>query len=210
MTGTDRLGASTARMVGRLREHEASAHHGGVPLTLRSVRDTDGPALTHLIAAAYDEFDCGPADPTGFDADLALPASYARERERSWWAVTDAHDVVVGSAAHSALRTIDGSPQHSEEMQAEDMHAEGIVELQRLYLAPDVRGSGLASVLIRGIAAEAALLGAGRLVAWSDSRLTAAHERYLAIGFALTEAKRRLDDPAGSVEIRFELDLPLR
>ncbi len=199
MAGPEHLDASTARMVGLLRGHDVSTHPDGAHLMLREVRDTDGPALTRLIGAAYDEFDCGPADPGGFDADLRTPASYARERGRRWWVVTDEHDVAVGSAAHSALHTATGP----------SLHAAHTVELQRLYLAPNVRGSGLASLLIRGIAIEAALLGAGQLVAWSDSRLTAAHARYLAVGFTLAEAKRRLDDPAGSVEIRFELDLPL-
>ena len=191
--------AATARMVELLRTSGVSYRPDGAPLVLRRVLDTDGPVLTRLIADAYDEFGCGPADPGGFDADLAMPASYAQQRARRWWVVTDEHDVVLASAAHSELRP------------APDPAPDGTftVELQRLYLAPSARGSGLASLLIRGIASEAQLLGASRLIAWSDTRLTAAHTRYLAIGFSLADASRRLDDPAGSVEIRFELALPL-
>ncbi len=201
--GPSDLDGATSRMATRL-EAADLAQRAGAPFALRSVRDSDGPGLTRLILEAYDEFDCGPADLGGFDADLARPATYAGEHARRWWVVTDAQGLVVASAAHSQLRVTprpEGAPRDE---------GPSMVELQRLYLTPRVRGSGLASLLIRGIATEADLLGADQLVAWSDTRLTAAHVRYLAIGFALSAASRRLDDPAGSVEIRFELDLPLR
>ena len=209
-SGSSHLDAATARMAARLSAAD-QAGRAGAPFGLRSVRDTDGPVLTRLILAAYDEFGCVPADLDGFDADLAAPATYAGEHARRWWVVTDAQGLAVASAAHSPLRPILGPEDagRGAGLRAGPGTGQGVVELQRLYLAPEVRGSGLASLLIRGVATEAHLLGADRLVAWSDTRLTAAHVRYLALGFALSDASRRLDDPAGSIEIRFELDLPL-
>jgi len=167
----------------------------GAALDLRDVEDADGPALTALIAAAYAEYDCGPLDPVRFDADLARPASAARVGGRRWWVVVRPQDPggeIVASVAHGPLRV---SQDHQE------------VELHRLYLAPEVRGQGLATALLDGIAEEARLAGAASLTAWSDTRLIDAHERYLARGFRLTGEQRELGDPAGTTELRFVLSL---
>jgi len=162
-------------------------------LSLRAVVDTDGAALVELIAAAYDEFACGPMDPDGFDADLARPATHAGRRDRRWWVVTtDAAAAVVASVRHTPL-VVDGRGRH--------------VELQRLYLSPPVRGVGLAHALIDGVAEEARRLGAERLEAWSDTRLTRAHARYLSMDFTVAPDTRDLADPAQTTELRFELDL---
>lgn len=170
----------------------AVARLGRDDLALRAVRDTDGPALTALIGAAYDEYACGPLDPDGFDADLAAPATFAAERGRAWWVVTVA-DTPVASVAL-------GGPH-------EDATGRPIRELHRLYLAPAARGSGLASALVGALADGARALGAVALDAWSDSRLVAAHTRYLALGFVLSGASRELHDPASTCEVHFVLPL---
>lgn len=168
---------------------------------LRTVTDADGPALVALVGAAYDEYACGPLDPDGFDADLVAPATTASSAGRSWWVVTDA-ERIVASVAH-------GAPHRS------DVPGAGwtitvppaVVELHRLYLAPEVRGAGLATALVRAVADEARIVGAGALVAWSDTRLVDAHARYLRLGFLLTGARRELHDPAGTTELHFALSL---
>jgi len=193
------LETATLRMAGRL---EATMDSG---LRLRAVRDSDGPALTHLIGSAYDEFACGPLDPGGFDADLAAPATFARDRDRRWWVVTTADDVPVASVAHGAPH-VDPTGGDRDD-RGDDRSGPVAVELHRLYLAPDVRGRGLAARLVAGVAEEARTSGGQRLVAWSDTRLVAAHVRYLALGFTLSVGSRELGDPAGTTEVRFELDL---
>jgi len=184
---------ATARMAARL---DALAAVGDLGLSLRDVRDDDAAALVGLIGAAYDEFACGPLDPGGFDADLAAPAAYAQERGRRWWVVAGPDDLPVASVAHSAPRS-----------EAATAVTATVTELQRLYLAPSVRSRGMASALVAGIAAEARHLGAQRLIAWSDTRLVAAHVRYEALGFVLAGMSRELGDPAGTTEIRFDLPL---
>jgi GNAT superfamily N-acetyltransferase len=161
-------------------------------LAVRPVEDADGPALTSLIGAAYDEYACGPLDPDVFDADLASPATSAAARGRRWWMLTlEDGDTprIVGSVAHGRVHvTADGAR---------------ALELHRLYLAPAVRGVGLATTLLEGVADEARRAGAEVLEAWSDTRLVDAHARYLASGFRLAGASRELGDPAGTTEVLF-------
>ena len=164
-------------------------------LRIRRAEDADGPALTALVGAAYDEYACGPLDPRVFDADLAAPARMAKESGRSWWVVvrSDPSPRLVASVAHGPLRT--------------SVDDRGRMELHRLYLAPEVRRVGLATCLLEGIVEEARRIGATTLIAWSDTRLPDAHRRYLAFGFRLTGERRELGDPAGTTELEFALPL---
>lgn len=168
---------------------------GRTDLMVRRVEDSDGPALTALVSAAYDEYACGPLDPEVFDADLARPATMARESGRSWWVVVHSgpEPTLVASVAHGPLRRPADAP--------------ATMELHRLYLAPDVRGLGLATALLEGIVDEARRAGAAVLEAWSDTRLPDAHRRYLALGLLPTGDRRELGDPAGTTELRFALPL---
>lgn len=161
---------------------------------LRAVTDADGPDLVALVGAAYDEYACGPMDPEVFDADLAAPAASAAASGRSWWVVTEAARVVA-SVAHG--------PPHPSEVAGP--RSAPVVELHRLYLAPEVRGVGLATMLIAAVAEEARRAGAAALEAWSDTRLVDAHARYLRLGFVLTGAQRDLHDPAGTTELHLSL-----
>lgn len=206
----DSLAEATARIAARLAVL-TTAGAGTERCRIRPVRDDDAQALLGLVGAAYDEFGCGPLDPEVFDADLTAPATSAREHGRRWWVVTDAEDAPVASVAHSAprvghARELAGSPLPTVPPRATGTGTT-IVELHRLYLSPELRGRGIASALVSGVAAEARLLGSGRLIAWSDTRLVAAHARYLALGFHLARTSRRLEDPAGTTEVRFDLPL---
>ena len=186
--------ASTARMAAAV----AALDRG---LGLREVTDADRAALRRVVGGAYAEFGCGELWSEGEDADLETPGTYAAAHGRRWWVVTDAALAppegepgprVVASCALGPARVRAGRP---------------TVSLHRLYLEPSVRGGGLATVLVRAAAAEARRDGADVLIAWSDTRLTAAHARYAALGFTRAVDTRELHDPAGTIEYRFELDL---
>jgi putative acetyltransferase len=166
---------------------------GMAGLRIGPATDEDGPGLVALVSAAYEEYECGPFDPEVFDADLAAPATSAASSGRRWWVLRlegpGDRPALVGSVAHGTVRTVaDGTR---------------TVELHRLYLAPAVRGVGLASALLEGVADEARLAGAELLEAWSDTRLVDAHTRYLASGFRLAGPSRELGDPAGTTELLF-------
>ncbi len=160
-------------------------------LAVRPAVDADADALVALVGSAYDEYRCGPMDPDGFDADLTAPGTHTSTTGRRWWVVT-AGTAVVGSVAHGPPEADDGG---------------STVELARLYLAPEVRGRGLAGTLVRAVGQEAALLDVPTLTAWSDTRLVDAHRRYLRLGFHDTGARRDLHDPAGTTEVRFDVDV---
>lgn len=208
MDPTERMTSRMTTWMATRSEPDPDTHAGGSTtdrLRLREVRDTDGPALTELVASAYDEFACGPLDPDGFDADLARPATYAQQHGRRWWVVTSGTDRIVASVAHSRPAP---APLPPRSIRTESARNVGwAIELHRLYLSPTVRGRGLASALVEGVIGEARHSGADVLVAWSDTRLVDAHVRYTALGFAIADGTRTLDDPAGTTEIRFELPL---
>jgi GNAT superfamily N-acetyltransferase len=173
----------------------------GRGLGVRRAGDGDRAALRRIVGGAYAEFGCGALWSEGEDADLEAPGTYAAEKGRGWWVVTDpdrpvpageSGPRVVASMAVGPLGERDGRP---------------AVSLHRLYLEPAVRGGGLATALIDAASEEARRAGAAVLVAWSDTRLTAAHARYEALGFRRAPDTRELHDPAGTVEHRFERDL---
>lgn len=173
----------------------------GRGLTVRTAADEDRPALRRIVGGAYAEFGCGELWTEGEDADLEAAGTYAAAHGRRWWVVLDPSAApadgepaprIVASCALGPVGPRGGRP---------------TVALHRLYLEPAVRGGGLATALVRAAADAARDDGAEVLIAWSDTRLTAAHARYAALGFVRADDTRELHDPAGTVEYRFEFDL---
>lgn len=157
---------------------------------LRAVRDEDAPGLTALIGAAYDEYPGCVLDLPGVDADLTAPATTAARAGGRWW-VLERDGTLVGSIGTGPVG------------------ADGVLELKRLYLSPDLRGRGLATRLIGRVEAHAAALGARQVTLWSDSRFTSAHHRYTSLGYRDTGDRRRLHDPSDTTEHRFVTDLDI-
>jgi hypothetical protein len=61
--------------------------------------------------------------------------------------------------------------------------------------------------LVRRVEEHAAVLGATRVVLWSDTRFTAAHHRYEQLGYVPTGETRELHDPSETTEYRFDREL---
>lgn len=155
---------------------------------LRPVRDEDAEALIALIAAAYAEYPGCVLDLPGVDADLVAPATEAARRDGPWWVLE--HDGRIVGCIGAGPRRPDGH-----------------VELKRLYLAPEVRGRGIATALVRHVEAHATTLGAAAVDLWSDTRFTSAHTRYQALGYRPTGETRELHDPSNTTEYRFVREL---
>lgn len=82
-------------------------------------------------------------------------------------------------------------------------------EIKRVYLLAEYRGQGHGRRLLGHVLGWAARSRHRRAVAWSDVRLTTAHQVYLRLGFTLI-GERTIDDPDGSREYGFVLDLDRR
>jgi GNAT superfamily N-acetyltransferase len=151
---------------------------------LRHVTDADAAGLIALVAAAYAEHPGCVLDLPGVDDDLPTPGTVAADRGSPWW-VVERHATIVATIGAGPLRD------------------DGHVELKRLYVAAPDRGRGLASRLVGLVEAHAAGTGARAVDLWSDSRFTAAHHRYRALGYVDTGETRYLDDPSETTEHRF-------
>jgi GNAT superfamily N-acetyltransferase len=152
-------------------------------LVLRPVRDDDGPRLVALIGAAYAEYPGCVLDLPDLDADLPVPETTAARRGGRWWVIEDADRIVASVGT--------GAPD------------DGAVELKRLYVAASHRRRGLAAALVERVEAQAAGIGCGTVVLWSDTRFGEAHRLYAAQGYADTGARRDLHDPSNTTEIKF-------
>jgi GNAT superfamily N-acetyltransferase len=145
-------------------------------------RHGDGPA--HVVEDVYREFGFT-WDPGGYHHDVLHPErAYAPPQAFFEVAVEDGR--VIG--------TVGGE------------HADGVAELQRLYLLSSVRGRGIGRALLDRFLAWARRNGCERAILWSDKRFTDAHRLYARAGFRVM-GDRICDDPDKSPEFGYMLDL---
>ncbi|HGY54716.1 MAG TPA: GNAT family N-acetyltransferase [Caldithrix abyssi] len=64
---------------------------------------------------------------------------------------------------------------------------EGVCELKRLFIQPEIRGRGLGRQMVRRLIDEAVRLGYNRMVLDTLDRLDAANRLYRSMGFVQTE-----------------------
>jgi putative acetyltransferase len=158
-------------------------------VTLRAVQDSDGPWLAGLIAACFAEYAGCFYEPAEFP-ELAAPANwYASKGTRLM--VAEQRGQVVGCTAATPLAT--STP---------------TLEIHKVYLAPQLRGNGLAQQLLR--AALSACGGDDRtaLVLWTDTRFTRAHSFYERLGFVRVPVIRYLADVSETWECRYQRAVP--
>jgi putative acetyltransferase len=152
-------------------------------VTIRPARDEDGDGLADLIAACFREY-----PGCLFDRALEFPELYAiashfAARAGAIW-VAELGTRIVGSLAVRPA-------------------GEGAVELLKVYVAEEVRGTGLALRLLAEAERFAAAVGVRRIELWSDTRFTRAHRFYEKHGFVRTGERRFLADISDSYEDRF-------
>lgn len=153
-------------------------------LTTRPASDADADGLIALVGDAYAEHPGCVLDLDDLDRDLRAPATAIARSGGRWWVVRDAGRL-VGSIA------------------ASDRDPHGDVELKRLYVAASHRRRGLGTHLVAEVEAHARDLGARRVVLWTDSRFTRAHELYRRLGYVATGDRRELGDLSDTTELGF-------
>jgi GNAT superfamily N-acetyltransferase len=156
---------------------------GSDPLTgLRLVRDDDSAALIELIGSCWAEYPGCVLDVDGEEPWLRAPAAAYAAGGRCW----------VVEEGDEILACVGVKPR-----------ADGVAELKSLYVAARARRRGLGARLTGLVEAEAARLGAGRVVLWSDTRFGDAHRLYERLGYARTGRTRELHDLSGTTEFEF-------
>jgi putative acetyltransferase len=120
--------------------------------------------------------------------ELLRPASaYARGDGRFW--VVEAGGRLIGTVA--LMPSVEA----------------GIVELQKLYVAHDMRRNGLGSFLCGLVEREARERGARAVELWSDVKLLNAHRRYERLGYQRGEALKTYNDTSATVRYYYRKEL---
>ena len=154
---------------------------------IRSAVDADGDSLARLIAGVFEEYEGCPFVFADFP-ELAAPASHY-ERRGGRLLVAEQDGTIVGSFAVSSP---DG---------------DGVFEINKVYLARDQRGSGLAQRLYAMALDEVARRGGRTLKLWSDSRFLSGHRFYEKLGFARQPVVRFVPDATDCWEYAYRLEL---
>ena len=153
---------------------------------IRPARDEDGDAIIALLRAVFVEYDCV-FELDEFPELPALASHIAHANGRAW--VAEHEGRVVGSVAF----TPSSSP--------------GGVELRKLYLARDLRGSGLGEELCARVEDDARARGLSFVDLWTDTRFTRAHRFYERRGYVKGPVTRDLHDKSRSTEYYYRLVL---
>lgn len=147
------------------------------------------------IRAVYDEYGFT-WEPEGYHADLYdVQGQYLVDGHRFWVYVED--DRVLGTAALETYPLLPGRLGETVEVAGKTRVAATDGSVERLYVHPDARRRGIASILMETVMEAAQGLQA--LEVWSDKRFEGAHRLYEKLG-ATVVGDRICDDPDVSPE----------
>ena len=150
---------------------------------IRRGRDTDADALIALIATCWTQYPGIRMDVDGEMPELrALAAYYATAGGALWVAETGGQ--ITGMIATRPLQAT--------------TH-----EICRVYVLPNLHGSGLGDTLLTMAEAHAVAAGATRLVLWSDTRFDRAHRFYEKHSYVRSGPVRVLNDISNSLEYAY-------
>ena len=157
-------------------------------LVLRFARDDDAAAVIALISAVWSEYPGKTLVAAADMPELLRPASAYAACNGQFW-VVEANGAIIGTIALAPSKE------------------PGVVELQKLYDAREMRKNGLGGFLCRLVEQEARRRGANAVELWSDIKLLDAHRRYERRGYVRGEALKTYNDTSGTV--RFYYRKPL-
>jgi putative acetyltransferase len=152
---------------------------------IRPTRDDDAQDLIGLITLCFADYPGCVFDPHDDMPDIIQPTQSRLAREGQFLVVEDARGRVA------ACIGVDFP--HSQ-----------TAELHRLYVRHDMRGLGLATILTERMEHFARERGARRMILWTDTRFTKAHQLYAKLGYQRGETTRSLGDLSLSREFFFE------
>jgi putative acetyltransferase len=174
---------------GRVLPVEAGAvigSHAGV--VLRHARDADADRIVALVATVWSQYPDKILDAPNDMPELLAPASAYAEADGRFW-VVEAGGQIIGTVALAP----------SDE--------DGVVELQKMYVAQGFRRNGLGTFLCGLVDREARLRGAHAIELWSDVKLHDAHRHYQRVGYVRGTAVRHVDDLSRTVQYYYRKEL---
>ncbi len=149
-------------------------------IRLEATSRADGEAIAAVVREVFAEYGfTWEAD--GYCADLYDPVKHYVEPGGMFWTLFEG-DRVIGCVGVSV---------YGDE-----------AELHRMYLSRACRGRGLGRLLLDAALTHARSRGCRAMRAWSDVKLTDAHQLYLKSGF-VQDGHRICDDPDKSPEYGF-------
>jgi GNAT superfamily N-acetyltransferase len=151
--------------------------------TIRPGRDADSDEIIHLIGACWSEYPDIVMDVDREMPELRALATYYQRKGGALW-VAEAADRIVGMIA---VRP-DG---------------DGVWEICRVYVLPNLHGGGLGHRLLDIAEAHARLAGAATLELWTDTRFRRAHRFYEKRGYQQAGPTRALNDLSESMEFHY-------
>ena len=150
---------------------------------IRMASNADREQITGLVYSILEEYGLSP-DPDDNDADLKDIDTYYLQRGGAFRVMVQEDGRIVG--------TVGLSPK-----------GDGLVELKKMYLAPELRGQGLGKRLLTEAIEEARRSGFRRIELKTASRLETAICMYRSAGFQ----EIVLDHPISRCNQAFALDL---
>lgn len=173
--------------------------------TLRLASDADSAAAVAVIREVYDEYGFT-WDEGDYHADLYAIDDYYTANNGCFWIAYGASGEPIGTAALERFAPVPGDKLQIGEVEGQLRIGGSDSALQRLYVRPKARKSGLGSALMRLVVSTAQDSGCELLEIWSDKRFSEAHRLYQKFG-AEVVGDRICHDPDQSPEWGLALDL---
>ncbi|MGL4324753.1 MAG: GNAT family N-acetyltransferase, partial [Beijerinckiaceae bacterium] len=152
-------------------------------ITLRPARDTDGDGIAALLRAVFAEYE-GCLYAAAEFPELTAPAQSYEAKGGAMW-ISERDGIVAGTLAIFPKAFA------------------GVWELSKVYLASDLRGSGIATQMLKYAIDFAQARGARRVILYSDTRFSRGHAFYAKHGFRPLPGTRVLHDVSHSLEFGF-------
>lgn len=168
-------------------------------MTIRLASNADIPDVVRVIKSVYDEYGFS-WDPDDYHADLYGLESHYLDQGHFFW-IASGDQGVVGTTALKVFPSIP-SAYHEGFVRIEGADC----SLERLYVMPEHRGSGIGAALFLETLSTAKVAGRKRMEIWSDKRFEAAHRLYHRHG-ATVVSERICDDPDKSPEWGLAIEL---
>lgn len=166
-------------------------------LSIRLAQADDSPEAVDVIREVYEEYGFT-WDPADYHADLYdLNRWYFDRGHLFWIAILDGR--AVGTAALEKFIPIAGEPGKVVTLDGHQRVAGCDCALQRLYVRPGARRSGVGSSLFETVFLAATTGHCSAMEIWSDKRFEAAHRLYQRYG-ARVVGERICHDPDHSPE----------